>query len=180
MALFLVEAQFIYGNPTGQFNLSLPEKQKRSNINHRTPVTSYRQFKKAQNAGVATEFANRDIALDDDDIDDENAEGEEDNPYEGLDVRTWGEHALVTEFYKIDIIDTKYRAQIKVEVGVEPDESDENPLNCKLPISSYMTQVYGNGISYKPMMALISKIDPSKPLGKLKLTVGSKIIKTSF
>ena len=98
-------------------------------------------------------------------------EAEED--YESLDVRLWNDHSLVTELYKIDI-ENKSREQIKVEIALEPVEVDE-PLNCILPVTSFYNQVLSNSITAKPATAIITKIDPSKPLGKLKMNVNTKI-----
>lgn len=40
-------------------------------------------------------------------------------------------------------------------------------------------QIFGNGITIRPVTALITKIDPSKPMNKLKLTVGAKRIRSN-
>ena len=78
----------------------------------------------------------------------------------------------MTELYKIDV-ENKCRDQVKVEISLEPEE-DEDSLNCVLPTTSFQNAILSSGISAKPVTALITKIDPSKPLGPLKLSVSAK------
>lgn len=40
--------------------------------------------------------------------------------------------------------------------------------------------VLGSGISARPVTTIITKIDPSKPLGKLKMSVSTKTIRTAL
>lgn len=49
--LFKMTCEYIYGNPTGKFNLSLPEKKLRSHLNFREREKNYAEWKKAQNSG---------------------------------------------------------------------------------------------------------------------------------
>lgn len=95
--------------------------------------------------------------------------------FSGLEVRQWHEHSLVTELYKIDV-ENKTRQQVKVRIGVEA--ADEAP-NCALPVSNFQNCVLANGVSSKPVTAIITKIDPSKPLGSLKLTVSAQRISSN-
>jgi hypothetical protein len=62
---------------------------------------------------------------------------EDENQFDGLDVRQWHDHSLVGEvLLKIEIIN-RGRDQLKVEIGVEQEEGDDTPLNCKLPLTSH-------------------------------------------
>lgn len=95
-------------------------------------------------------------------------------------MRQWHDHSLVGEvLLKIDVENT-CREQIKVEIGIHADEDSDKPLNCHLPLTSYYTQIYAKGMSVRPVMALIQKIDPSKPFGDFKLTIGAKRIRQNF
>lgn len=171
--MFKITCEYMYGNPTGKYNLSLPEKKLRSHLNFREREKSYSEWKKSNQTGEAPELKNDDqnpVNLD---------EPDEDAEFEGLDVRQWHDHSLVGEvLLKIDIENT-CREQIKVEIGIA-SEDDSKPLNCKLPVTSYYTQIYAKGMSVRPVMALIQKIDPSKPFGNFKLTIGAKRIRTNF
>ena len=105
---------------------------------------------------------------DDDDVDE--------SQFEGLDVRHWHKNSIVGQvLWKIDVIN-RGRDQLKVEIGIEQEEGDTTPMNAKLPVSSYYHQVLSSNVSAKPVAALIQKIDPSKPFGKFKLTIGVKHI----
>ena len=101
MRLFKITCEYMYGNPTGKFNLSLPEKKLRNNLNFREREKSYADFKKGQMSGQVTEFRNDDqdrVNLD---------EPDEDNEFEGLDVRQWHDHSLVGEvMLKINVENT--------------------------------------------------------------------------
>ena len=125
-------------------------------------------WKRAQTAGVATDFVVDDV----EGIDDEDAN------YEGLEVRQWHEHSLVTELYKIDV-ENKCRDQVKVEIEVTAANEGE-PINCELPKTAFWNNILSNGISAKPVMALITKIDPSKPLGELELSVSAKRLRSTI
>ncbi len=85
---------------------------------------------------------------------------------------------MITDIYKIDVVNT-CNQHVKVEVGIELEDPTE-VLNCRLPITSYTMQIFGNGITMRPITALITKIDPSKPMNKLKMTVGSKLIRSAM
>lgn len=126
--LYKVEVEYMYGNPTGLYNLSMPEKAVRNHLNHRSRDKNYADWKRSLSTGMAAEFENdrRDRDLD--------AEEEEDT-FAGLDVRHWHEHSLITELYRIDV-ENNGRDQVKVEVGVEAANPDED-LNCVLPLTSY-------------------------------------------
>ena len=50
----------MYGNPTGKFNLSLPEKKLRNNLNFREREKSYADYKRGQMSGQVNEFRNDD------------------------------------------------------------------------------------------------------------------------
>lgn len=93
-------------------------------------------------------------------------------------MRQWHDHSLITDIYKIDVVNT-CNQQVKVEVGIELEDPTE-VLNCRLPLTSYTMQIFGNGITMRPITALITKIDPSKPMNKLKMTVGSKLIRSAM
>ena len=54
-------------------------------------------------------------------------------------------------------------------------EDETEPLNCHIPATSFSNTLLQSGISTKPATALIVKIDPSKPLPRLKMSVSSKI-----
>jgi len=56
VSMHKVEVEYMYGNPTGLFNLSLPEMKLRNMINYRDPERTYAQWKRSQASGVATEF----------------------------------------------------------------------------------------------------------------------------
>lgn len=163
-----MDIEYMYGNPTGRFNLSLPEKKVRNHLNFRKRETSYAEWKRAQASGTAEEFHQEDEI---EDIDEE-------EDLTGLDVRQWHEHSLITDIYKIDVVNT-CNQQVKVEVGIELEDPTE-VLNCRLPLTSYTMQIFGNGITMRPITALITKIDPSKPMNKLKMTVGSKLIRSAL
>lgn len=51
-------------------------------------------------------------------------------------MRQWHEHSLITDIYRIDVINN-CREQVKVEVGVQLEDPNE-PLNCNIPLTSYM------------------------------------------
>lgn len=68
---------------------------------------------------------------------------------------------------------------MKVEIGLEPADEDE-PLNCILPVSCFFNTILSSGISAKPCTALITKIDPSKPLGKLTMSVATKSLRSNL
>lgn len=94
-------------------------------------------------------------------------------------MRQWHEHSLVGEvLLKIDVENTS-REQVKVEIGVSPADDEVSP-NCELPLTGYFTQIYANGLTARPVVALIHKTDPSKPFGQLKLTVGAKRLRAQF
>ena len=101
-----VEVEYMYSNPTGLYNLSLPEKKLRNYTNYRAPEKTYAQWKRGLTSGVASD-------IQDGDGQDPGTDGEED--YEGLNVRHWNDHSLVTELYKIDV-KNKLRDQVKVEI----------------------------------------------------------------
>lgn len=128
--VFKVTCEYMYGNPTGKYNLSLPEKKLRNHLNFREREKSYSEYKKSSQTGTATENKDSDhVNLD---------ELDEDAEFEGLDVRQWHDHSLVGEvLLKIDVENT-CREQIKVEVGIVA-EDDSKPLNCVLPLTSYYT-----------------------------------------
>ena len=94
-------------------------------------------------------------------------------------MRQWHEHSLVGDvLLKIDVENTS-REQVKVEIGVAPADDEVSP-NCELPLTGYFTQIYANGLTARPVVALIHKTDPSKPFGQLKLTVGAKRLRAQF
>ena len=66
------------------------------------------------------------------------------------------------------------REQVKVMIQIEQEDETE-PLNCHIPATSFSNTILQSGISTKPATALIVKIDPSKPLPRLKMSVSSKI-----
>ena len=67
---------------------------------------------------------------------------------------------------------------VKVEIGISAEEGSDP--NCRLPLTSYYTQLYARNVQVKPVCALLHKIDPTKPFGRFKLTVDAKRGKTSF
>lgn len=168
--MYKVEVEYMYGNPTGLYNLSLPEKRVHNQLDFRLPDLNYAQYKKQQEPG----FVKEDIAKDgEDDKDVEDMDDEEE--FVGLDVRQWHNHSLITEIYRIDV-ENNTRDQVKVEIGVEADDESTDPPNCHVPLTSFQTTIFATGMTAKPITAMITKIDPSKPLGKLKLMVGAKRI----
>lgn len=145
--IFKVTCEYMYGNPTGKYNLSLPEKKLRNHLNFKEREKSYSEWKKAQQTGQATEFKDDQDRINLDDLD-------EDAEFEGLDVRQWHEHSLVGEvLLKIDV-ENMSREQIKVEVGISPADEGQ-PLNCVLPMTSYYTQIFSKGTTARPVMGLI-------------------------
>lgn len=60
MRLFKVTCEYMYGNPTGKFNLSLPEEKLRNNLNFREREKSYADYKRGQMSGQVNEFRNDD------------------------------------------------------------------------------------------------------------------------
>ena len=168
--MYALTCEYMYSNPTGLYNLSLPDRKLRNHLNFRQKERTYVEWKNAQKSGTAAEFEQ---------ADETNVDGEEDeNRFDGFDVRQWHDHSLVGEvLIKLEILN-RGRDQLKVEIGVEQDESDNTPLNCRLPITSYYQQILSSNISAKPIAALIQKIDPTKPFGKIKLTVGVKHIRS--
>ena len=54
--MFKVTSEYMYGNPTGKYNLSLPEKKLRNHMNFREREKSYSEWKKSLQTGTATEF----------------------------------------------------------------------------------------------------------------------------
>lgn len=160
--MFALVNEYMYSNPTGQFNLSLPQRKIRS---HLLPGggLSYIDLKKSQKTGETSEFQQKaaDEALEGD----EYAEDDEEKQFEGLDVRLWNNHSLVGEVLLKVEVTNNLRDQIKVEIGLEQAEGDDTPLNCNLPLTSFYTQMFSNGIAARPISALIHKIDPTKPFG---------------
>lgn len=111
---------------------------------------------------------------------DEQGDDDEVDEFEGLDVRQWHDHSLVGEvLLKIDVENTSGE-QIKVEVGIQEAADSTQPLNCRLPKTNYFTQVYAKGLTVRPVMALIQKIDPSKPFGSFKITISAKRMRQNF
>ena len=128
--LYKVKVEYMYSNPTGKYNLSMPEKKLRSMIDLRSTDRNYAEYKKFMESGTSSEFQDPEAANVDDpaDMDDE-------DEFQGLDVRHWNDHCLITEMYRLDV-ENICREQVKVEVGVEIADPDE-PVNCKLPLSAY-------------------------------------------
>lgn len=158
--MFKVSAEWMYSNPTGLYNLSLPEKKLRSHLNFRAPERHYGEWKKSQSTGVAAEFRKEEEG----EGDDPNQDAEADvNEFEGLDVRHWDDHSSFGEvLLRIDVENTS-RELVKVEIGIEAEEGSHP--NCHLPLTSFYTQIYSKNVSTRPVVALIQKIDPSKPFG---------------
>ena len=78
-------------------------------------------------------------------------------------MRLWDQHSAICEvLLKIDVENTS-REKVDVEVGIQAVEGSDP--NCHLPLTSYYTQIYAKNISVRPCVALIQKIDPTKPFG---------------
>ena len=146
--MFKLSAEWMYSNPTGLYNLSLPEKKLRNHLNFRAPERHYGEWKKAQSTGASAEFRNEN--------EEENpntGEDAEENEFEGLDVRLWDDHSSFGEvLLRIDVENTS-RELVKVEIGIEAEEGS-NP-NCHLPLTSFYTQIYSKNVSTRPVVALI-------------------------
>ena len=138
--LFKIEVEYMYSNPTGRYNLSLPERKLRDYINMRAPELNYAQWKRQQTGATSKKNENDD---EDDDDDDNDFEDEDEDDFEGLEVRHWNDHSLITEIYKVDV-ENKGRNQVKVDISIEP-EDDEEELNCVLPKTSYFNLLTGAG-----------------------------------
>lgn len=95
--LFKVTCEYMYSNPTGKFNLSLPEKKLRNTLqfNSREREKSYAQWKRDQSSGKVNEFRNQQQDIERVNLDENDGENEED--FEGLDVRQWHDHSLIGE-----------------------------------------------------------------------------------
>lgn len=127
--------EYMYSNPTGLYNLSLPSLKLRNHLNFKAQENTYVEWKKSQSSGAKPDEANQAAADENNDDDEEDAE--ERNEFEGHDVRLWDERSCVGEvLLRIEI--TNYsRCQVKIEIGVEQDEEDTTPLNCHLPLTSF-------------------------------------------
>lgn len=98
--MFKVEVEYMYGNPTGLYNLSLPDRKLRNYLNYKAPERTYAQWKREQSAGVASDLDKQMKNQKTDDANDDGTDGDEyEEDYEGLDVRHWNDHSLVTELY---------------------------------------------------------------------------------
>lgn len=51
--LYKVKVEYMYGNPTGKYNLSMPEKKLRSMIDLRSTDRNYAEYKKFVESGVS-------------------------------------------------------------------------------------------------------------------------------
>jgi len=54
--MYLLTCEYMYSNPTGLYNLSLPDRKLRNHLNFRLKERNYMEWKKAQTGGVAAEF----------------------------------------------------------------------------------------------------------------------------
>lgn len=113
--IIALTCEYMYSNPTGLYNLSLPDLKLRNHLNFKAKEQNYVQWKKSQSSGVAPELDESNQAADDDqDVEDE-------NEYMGHDVRLWEEHSCVGEvLLRIEVVNYS-RCQIKLEIGVEQD-----------------------------------------------------------
>ena len=68
--MFKMTAEYIWSNPTGKFNLSIPDKKLKNHLNFRAPELSYAKWKKSQTSGESAEFSNGndDINIDEETI----------------------------------------------------------------------------------------------------------------
>ena len=70
---------------------------------------------------------------------------------------------------------------LKAFVKLEPDgEQDESTLNCVLPQNPFIVQSFAKGGIIRPVAGIVQKIDPTKPLGKIKMTVETKFYQTGI
>lgn len=177
--LLQVTCEWMYGNPTGQFNLSLP------GLTKRNPNTfkqlSYRQYRKNLQAGKPadepedeTVYRGGQARAEEDEEDDESLLEDEQDDFP---VKHWHMDSLIGDVLLRLEVSNKAREQVKCEVRLVADEADDTPLNCKLPVTPFYSQLFSTGVSARPVMALLHKIDPSKPFGKIKLEVSAKPIR---
>jgi len=117
-----------------------------------------------------------DNEADDEDVDEEDDEQQDQevnmDPYSGF----WNNKALIGDVLIKVEAENLCSDQIEVQVDIceNKEENGETPLNCNIPVTSFFIPIFSSGISSRPCVAMLHKIDPTKPFGKFELKVQVK------
>ena len=112
--------------------------------------------------------------IQDEDADDEGQENirktepEEDDPYANF----WNENFCIGDCVIMVRCENISNENIEVEVKVSEHMNNTIPMNCQVPVTPFLTQIFSSGVSTKPCAALITKIDPTKPFGMFDIDIG--------
>jgi hypothetical protein len=171
--LLELECEYMYSNPTGKFNLSMPDAMIRT---ANFTVHSYEQHKlheqreeyeaaKAPEEEGQTEEAKETV--------------QEQLPPLELDVRRWAEHKMVGPVVLQVEVRNKSGGKVNAKVNVEIDgtPSAENPVNVQFPVTPCNVTLFSGDTR---ALRFLVKIDPSKEAwAPMKLTFESESVSAS-
>ena len=156
MALVTVEevsCEYMYSNPDGMFNLSIPEKMYRNTSNYQN--ISYQSWKIGQLKAKA-------------------AEGEAVNADEIVFKNWLSDRAIGSTLLKVMI---KNKASRMMRISLKLSVADDEAKNVVFPISDLKENLFSNDTK---QAYIFTKIDPSKESwGNISLTVNVKAGKTT-
>ena len=149
--LYEVKNEWMYSNPTGMFNLSLPDKAVK-NANYR--IITYQEHKEslAENNDAAAEKAPE--------------------PEYPINTTVFVDPLLL----RVEVLN-KVGKTLKVGINIKKD--GEEDANVRLPVGGIKVKVF-SGMTDASLAGILQKINPTKPFGKFTLEIEAQYAVKSF